>query len=179
MIWYDAAQNKVQRAQLRQTLGSFSPAEIRCWQQRKVTKGHLKVKLVAGNWPLILVAIETMDGFEGLVTEIRDDNLPGMFESWRKYILNTYTLWSLRRAFCFSLFFFYKRVKHDNATVLNQTNNFAFKSDDLKLSTGQTREVFPFSFHLHLSITVAVSWIKTRNTILFLDISNMPVACSN
>lgn len=41
----------------------------------KVTKGHLKVKLVAGNWPLILVAIETIVDFEGLVTEIRDDNL--------------------------------------------------------------------------------------------------------
>lgn len=31
--------------------------------------------------PLILVAMDSMDGFEGLLTEIRDDNLSGMLEA--------------------------------------------------------------------------------------------------
>lgn len=35
---------------------------------------------MARHWPLILVATETIDGFAGPVTEIRDDNLSGMFE---------------------------------------------------------------------------------------------------
>lgn len=41
-------------------------------------KGHqrtFKRSSLAQRWPLIPVATETIDGFAGLVTQIRDDNL--------------------------------------------------------------------------------------------------------
>lgn len=47
---------------------------------------------MAGNWPLILVAVETIDGFEGLVTEIRDDNLWLVWRVGAQTFLKTYTL---------------------------------------------------------------------------------------
>lgn len=75
----------------RQTLGSFSPTEIRWWQQRKVTKGHLKVKLVAGNWPLILAAIETIRRFWR--SGDRDQRWQSLRHvwGWSTDFLNTYT----------------------------------------------------------------------------------------
>lgn len=82
--------------------------------EEKVTKGHLKVKLVAGNWPLILFAIETIDCFEGLVTEIRDDDLSGMFGvGAQKFLIH------ILRPLGHIYFSFYRRVKLHNAIFIS------------------------------------------------------------
>lgn len=66
-----------------------SDVDNRQISQKDIQKGQS----LAQGWPLIPVAMETADVFAGLVTEIRDDDLPGLFrDPSRDFKLNVGSL---------------------------------------------------------------------------------------
>lgn len=134
----------------KQTSGSFSPAEIRWWQQRKVTKGHLKGQ--ARGRKLAFNPCCHRNNRLFWRSGDRDQRWQSLrhVRSWSTGIFNAYT-WVFGPYIYFLLT---SNKGHHNATVstnskIYQTNNFPPRSDALKLC----KEIAPLYLHLHVSIS--------------------------